>query len=247
VECGRPGGAGPAVRAHPRHQALRAPRTVGGAALLFALGRRGVIGAPLYEATGLVLPFSLTGVIIANTFHLHLQPGEDVIREMGGLHRFMGWNGPLMTDSGGFQVFSLGAGKEQGVGKVASHYTKNKNRSVHYGSQEKESLVKVDENGIEFTSYLDGSRHRFTPEGVIEIERKLGADIILVLDECTSPLHDYQYTKAAMKRTHRWAIRALEKFQRISDKSQGHDVWVSTTSASRRSGSSQQIHSYDTV
>jgi len=84
----------------------------------------------------------------------------------------------------------------------------------------KASLVKVDDNGVDFISYLDGSRHRFTPEGVIEIERKLGADIILVLDECTSPLHDYQYTKAAMERTHRWAIRALGKFQRVSDKRQ---------------------------
>jgi queuine tRNA-ribosyltransferase len=159
-------------------------------------------------------------VIIANTYHLHLQPGEDIIQEVGGLHRFMGWNGPLMTDSGGFQVFSLGAGKEQGVGKIASPCTKEENRGVPFGPKRKESQVKVDDEGVEFTSYLDGSRHRFTPEGVIEIEQKLGADIILVLDECTSPLHDYQYTKAAMERTHRWAIRALEKFQHISDKRQ---------------------------
>jgi queuine tRNA-ribosyltransferase/7-cyano-7-deazaguanine tRNA-ribosyltransferase len=155
-------------------------------------------------------------VIIANTYHLHLQPGEDLIERMGGLHRFMNWDGPLMTDSGGFQVFSLGAGKEHGVGKIAPIFPEERDRGGHLKAKGK-PLVEVDEEGVEFISYLDGSRHQFTPEGVIEIERRLGADIILVLDECTSPLHDYDYTKAAMERTHRWARRALEEFKRTGD------------------------------
>jgi len=161
-----------------------------------------------------------TQIIIANTYHLHLQPGEEVIEKTGGLHRFMGWNGPLMTDSGGFQVFNLGAAKEHGVGKIASIFPDDKDRGGHFGSKKGNPLVRVDEDGVEFISYLDGSRHRFMPEGVIDMERKLGADIILVLDECTSPLHDHNYTQSAMKRTHRWAVRALEEFKSISNSSQ---------------------------
>lgn len=161
-----------------------------------------------------------TQVIITNAYHLHLQPGENLIEKMGGLHEFMSWNGPLMTDSGGFQIFSLGAGKEHGVGKIAPIFPDEMDRGGHLSSKKGTSLVRVDEEGVEFTSYLDGSRHRFTPEQVIDIERKLGADIILPLDECTSPLHEYAYTKAAMERTHRWAVRALEEFQRTSEVSQ---------------------------
>ena len=158
-------------------------------------------------------------VVMTNAFHLHLRLGEDLINRMGGLHRFMNWEGPLITDSGGFQIFSLGAGKEHGVGKMAPIFPDENDRGGHYGLGKK-PLVKVDEHGVDFISYLDGSIHRFTPEGVIEIGRKLGTDIILVLDECTSPLHDFQYTKRAMERTHRWAQRALETFERTSDGTQ---------------------------
>ena len=154
-----------------------------------------------------------TQVIIANTYHLHLQPGEDLIERMGGLHRFMGWKGPLMTDSGGFQIFSLGAAREHGVGKIASIFP-GKDPEGRLNPAKSRPSVNLDETGAEFISYLDGSRHQFTPEGVIDIQRKLGADIILVLDECTSPLHDALYTKQAMQRTHRWAIRALEQFHK---------------------------------
>ncbi|GAG84852.1 unnamed protein product, partial [marine sediment metagenome] len=122
----------------------------------------------------------------------------------------MSWERPLMTDSGGFQIFSLGSGKEHGVGKIAPIFPQEKDRSIGpFSSKKEKPLVRVDEDGVEFISYLDGSRHRATPEQVIQIERKLGADIILVLDECTSPLHDYSYTKEAMERTHRWGIRAF--------------------------------------
>jgi len=155
-------------------------------------------------------------IVISNAYHLHLRPGEDVIAELGGLHAFSGWRGPTMTDSGGFQVFSLGAGKEHGVGKVAS---------VFPGEEIPEAprrsgggrLVRLSEEGAAFRSVLDGSSHLFTPESVITLERKLGADIILPLDECTSPLHDYAYTRDAMERTHRWARRATAAFRLLSD------------------------------
>jgi len=157
--------------------------------------------------------------IIANTYHLHLQPGEELIEEMGGLHRFMNWERPLISDSGGFQIFSLGVAKKHGVGKIASIFP-NKNNSVRLNSNKTQPLIKVEEDSVEFISYLDGSKHRFTPERVIEIEKRLGADIILVLDECTSPLHDYAYTMEAMNRTHRWALRALNQFHKSTSQGQ---------------------------
>jgi len=161
-----------------------------------------------------------TQLIIANAYHLHLQPGEDLIERAGGLHRFMGWEGPLMVDSGGFQIFSLGTAKEHGVGKIAPIFPGEQDRGGHLSSKEAKPMVRVDDDGVDFISYLDGSRHRFTPERVVEIGQKLGADIVLPLDECTSPLHDYHYTRAAMERTHRWATCALEKFRHTSNKSQ---------------------------
>jgi len=156
-------------------------------------------------------------IVISNSYHLHLRPGEETVASLGGLHGFSGWRGPTMTDSGGFQVFSLGAGKEHGVGKVASIFPDEdpQPRANHY--RQGKSLVKLTEEGASFKSIIDGSKHFFSPENVIELERKLGADIILVLDECTSPLHDYAYTKAAMERTHRWAQRALHAFEKTAD------------------------------
>jgi queuine tRNA-ribosyltransferase len=159
-------------------------------------------------------------VIIANAYHLHLMPGEEVIRKMGGLHRFTGWQKPVITDSGGFQIFSLGAAKEHGVGKIASVFPEARDRGGHLVSKRRKQFVKIDEEGVGFISYLDGSKHRFTPESVIQLETKLGADIILVLDECTSPLHDYEYTMTAMERSHRWAVRALEEYGKISGRDQ---------------------------
>lgn len=160
-------------------------------------------------------------VLIANTYHLHLRPGEDVIAQLSGLHKFMGWDGLIMTDSGGFQTFSLGAAIEHGVGKIASIFPDEAEVAERGGHLSKarqgQSLVKISEEGVAFRSHLDGSLQKFTPESVIEIQKKLGADMIFVLDECTSPLHDYEYTKRAMERTHRWAIRALERFQKMDD------------------------------
>ena len=152
-------------------------------------------------------------IVIANTYHLHLRPGEDTVAALGGVHGFSGWDGPTMTDSGGFQVFSLGAGKEHGVGKVASIFPGREPASSKQPSTRGRSLVRLSEQGADFRSIVDGSLHTFTPESVVAIERKLGADIVLPLDECTSPLHDYGYTKQAMERTHRWARRGLAAFE----------------------------------
>ncbi|MCX6094875.1 MAG: tRNA guanosine(34) transglycosylase Tgt [Candidatus Bipolaricaulota bacterium] len=177
------------------------------------------VGVATRASIKAVEPEILTGLgiemVISNAYHLHLRPGEDVVAQLGGLHAFSGWRGPTMTDSGGFQVFSLGAGKEHGVGKVASVFPGSApevpRRSGGRG------LVRLSEEGAAFRSILDGSSHLFTPESVMTIERKLGADIILPLDECTSPLHDYAYTRDAMERTHRWARRATAAFRLLAD------------------------------
>jgi len=136
-------------------------------------------------------------IILANTYHLHLRPGEDLIAEFDGLHKFMNWNKPILTDSGGFQVFSLQNKK-----------TDNK------------KLVKIDEDGVTFKSHIDGSTHRFTPESAIEIQHKLGADIIMAFDECTPDNIDKKYAQIAMDRTHRWAERCLDYNK---TKTQEHD------------------------
>lgn len=149
------------------------------------------------------------GLVLANTYHLYLRPGPEVVGGLGGLHRFMGWPGPIMTDSGGFQVFSLGFGREHGVGKIASIFPDEGPAQAQPRFPEKK-LATVDDDGVTFVSHLDGSRHRLTPEISIAVQQALGADIIVAFDECTSPLHDHGYTAAALERTHRWAVRCLE-------------------------------------
>ncbi len=119
-------------------------------------------------------------IILGNTYHLYMRPGHELIAEAGGLHKFMNWKKPILTDSGGFQVFSLG------------------------------DLRKLTEEGAAFQSHLDGSRHMFTPEKVVQIEEALGPDIMMVLDECTPYPADYGYTKHSMERTHRWARRCKD-------------------------------------
>lgn len=127
-------------------------------------------------------------VILGNTYHLHLRPGEDLIAKFGGLHRFMNYPGPTLTDSGGFQVFSLGAQRAEKDGA---------------------NNVKIDADGVTFQSHIDGSAHRFTPEIAIEIQKKIGADIIMSFDICTPDAATHEAARAAMNTTHEWARRCV--------------------------------------
>jgi len=144
-------------------------------------------------------------ILIANTFHLHLKPGEALIKRAGGLHQFMNWPKPLMTDSAGFQVFSLGFGRDYGMGKIL----KEKSRAqINAGQQPK--LLKISPEGVWFTSPLDGRKLFIGPKESIRIQEALGADIIFAFDECTSPIADFDYTKKSLARTHSWAKVCLE-------------------------------------
>jgi len=144
-------------------------------------------------------------LLICNTYHLMLQPNADVISKIGGLHKFMNWNKPLVTDSGGFQAFSLGLGKEHAVGKI---YFPGEN--YKFSKPKGKSIANINDKGIFFRSIYDNSRQFLSPEKSIEIQEKLGADMILVLDECTSPLSNKEYTKKSLERTHRWAKKCLD-------------------------------------
>jgi queuine tRNA-ribosyltransferase len=148
-----------------------------------------------------------TQMILGNAYHLYLRPGPDVVAEFGGLHSFSHWDGPILTDSGGFQVFSLGFALEHGVGKIANIFPGAGAQAP--ARAQRPRLTRIDDDGVTFTSHLDGSAHRFTPEKSIAIQEALGADVIVAFDECTSPLHDHAYTARALDRTHRWAERCL--------------------------------------
>lgn len=147
----------------------------------------GIIQTPVFAPVGTqatvktLTPAQLedTGasLVLSNTYHLYLRPGKDIIAEMGGLHEFMQWQKPILTDFGGFQVFSLS------------------------------DMRKIDEDGVTFKSHIDGSKHRFTPEISVEIQEKLGADIIMAFDECASP-YDQAYIEQAMNWTYAWALRS---------------------------------------
>jgi queuine tRNA-ribosyltransferase len=151
--------------------------------------------------------------VLCNTYHLYLRPGPDLIAAHGGLHGFMGWSGPMFTDSGGYQVFSLGFGLEHGIGKLVGMFPDEDPAEAEPRHGKRVSppgkLSHVDDEGVTFRSHIDGSTHRLTPESSIEIQEKLGADVILAFDEPTSPLHDEAYTRRALERTHRWAKRCL--------------------------------------
>lgn len=138
-------------------------------------------------------------IILANTYHLYLAPGADVVEKLGGLHSFASVDFPMLTDSGGFQVFSLGA---SGGGESK-------------GYKNKESLVKITEDGVEFRSHLDGSKHFFSPESAMEVQAKLGADMVMAFDECAPGESTRQYARRAMERTHRWAVRSLARHNEL--------------------------------
>lgn len=127
-------------------------------------------------------------IILGNTYHLYLRPGIELLENAGGLHKFIGWDRPILTDSGGYQVYSLGANR------------------------------KITEAGVVFKSHIDGSRHTFTPEGVMDIERTIGADIIMAFDECTPYPCEYGYAKKSMELTHRWLKRCVDRVQTTQPK-----------------------------
>lgn len=127
-------------------------------------------------------------IILGNTYHLYLRPGLEILEKAGGLHKFNGWSGPILTDSGGYQVFSL------------------------------KDIRKITEEGVKFQSHIDGSRHLFTPENVMDIQRVIGADIIMAFDECAPYPCDYDYAKKSMDMTHRWLKRCIDRFDSTEGK-----------------------------
>jgi len=145
-----------------------------------------------------------TDIILANTYHLMLQPGSELIEKMGGIHKFMGWDGPMLTDSGGFQVFSLGEG-------TMADEIKGRNKSKGH---ENKSLLKITEEGVVFRSHIDGRKIALTPESAMEIQRQIGADLLMQFDECT-PYHvSRDYTARSMQMSVRWGDRSLAQFAR---------------------------------
>jgi queuine tRNA-ribosyltransferase len=149
-------------------------------------------------------------VVLANTYHLYLQPGDERVKKFGGLHRFMNWNGPLMTDSGGFQVFSLGAAYGKALNKVISITDPSQLIPERSTEGDIPRLATIGSDGVSFRSHIDGSLHYITPEKSIDIQHNLGADIIFAFDECTSPAESYEYQTEALDRTHRWAKKSLD-------------------------------------
>lgn len=160
--------------------------------------------------------------VLANTYHLYLQPGQDIVRNHKGFASMMNWVGPTFTDSGGFQVFSLGAAYDTGVSKIATSaelsakqkQTVDEEGKVKIKSNKKQ-MARIDEEGVTFKSFIDGSYHRFTPEVSMQIQHDLGADVFFAFDECTSPLASKEYQISAMERTHRWAKRCLIEHKRL--------------------------------
>lgn len=149
-------------------------------------------------------------MVLANTYHLMLRPGVKLIENLGGLHKFMSWDRPIMTDSGGFQVFSLGIALEHGNSKVL----KEEAGGMDEGFKKRPRLNEITEEGVVFQSHLDGSRHLLSPEKSIEIQRKLGADLIVAFDDHESSKHKKEEMLASLELTERWALRSLEEFRR---------------------------------
>ena len=191
------------------------------------LGRAGVIRTPhgdihtpafipvgTQATVKAVLPETMKSLgaqaVLANAYHLYLQPGSDIVAEAGGLGAFMNWPGPTFTDSGGFQVLSLGAGFR----KVLAMDTERV-QADDIIAEGKERLANVDDDGVTFRSHLDGSTHRFTPEVSIRIQHELGADIIFAFDELTTLVNTRGYQELSVQRTHEWAVRCVVEHGRL--------------------------------
>lgn len=144
-------------------------------------------------------------ILISNTFHLHLKPGEKIIAKHGGIHKFANLNLPIMTDSAGYQVFSLGFGRDYGTGKILKNKRENE---IKTGQQPKN--IKITDSGVYFKSPVNGDTLFIGPKESIKIQEQLGADIMFIFDECTSPIADYNYTKKSLLKTHKWAKICLD-------------------------------------
>ena len=192
------------------------------------LGRAGVITTPhgriqtpafipvgTKATVKAVLPHAMRELgaqaLLANAYHLYLQPGADIVDDAGGLGRFMAWDGPTFTDSGGFQVLSLGVGFKKVIAMDAS--TVQADDVIAEG---KDRLAHVDDDGVTFKSHLDGSMHRFTPEVSMQVQHQLGADIMFAFDECTTLLNTRGYQEQSVQRTQDWAIRCVAEHQRLT-------------------------------
>jgi queuine tRNA-ribosyltransferase len=192
------------------------------------LGRAGVIRTPHGEihtpafvpvgtqaSVKAVLPETIKDLgaqaILANAYHLYLQPGPEIVAAAGGLSSFMNWPGPTYTDSGGFQVLSLGAGFRKVLAMDVERV-----QADDIIAEGKERLAAVDEDGVTFRSHLDGSTHRFTPEGSIGIQHQLGADIIFAFDELTTLVNTRGYQEQSVRRTHAWAVRCMVEHRRLA-------------------------------
>ncbi len=203
-------------------------RLESGGSDLEPLGRAGIISTPhgpirtpAFTPVGTkatvkaVLPEAMrelgAQVILANAYHLYLQPGAEIVDEAGGLAAFMGWPGPTITDSGGFQVLSLGVGFKKVLAMEAASV-----RADDVIAAGKDRLAHVDDDGVTFKSHLDGSMHRFTPEVSMQVQHRIGADIMFAFDECTTLLNTREYQERSVERTHQWAVRCVAEHDRLS-------------------------------
>lgn len=154
--------------------------------------------------------------LLSNAYHLYIQPGHELIRSAGGIHEFMNWRKPIFTDSGGFQVLSLGSGYKKTIEMTTSVATENTKKSARHAF--------VDEDGVTFKSHRDGSMHKFTPEVSMNIQNGIGADICFAFDELTSLIDPYEYQVEALERTRRWALRSLDEFKRLREKTENYQA-----------------------
>lgn len=192
------------------------------------LGRVGVISTPHGQiqtpafipvgtkaTVKAVLPETMKALgaqaILSNAYHLYLQPGSDIVEEAGGLGAFMNWPGPTFTDSGGFQVLSLGVGFKKVLAMTAETV-----QSDDVIAEGRDRLAHVDDDGVTFKSHLDGSMHRFTPEISMRVQHEIGADIMFAFDECTTLLNTREYQERSLDRTHAWAIRCISEHARLT-------------------------------
>lgn len=200
IDATLPGTAGRAGVIHTPHGDIQTPAFI-------AVGTKATVKA--------VLPETMAALgaqaVLVNAYHLYLQPGPDIVDEAGGLGAFMNWPGPTFTDSGGFQVLSLGSG----VRKVMAMDV-NRARADDVTVAGKDKLAHVDDDGVTFTSHLDGSAHRFTPEVSMQIQHQLGADIMFAFDELTTLINTREYQEDSVQRTHEWAQRCLDEHEKLT-------------------------------